>query len=195
MDRGAWWATVHRAKVRHDLAAKLWPYVLRVVYGHKKWETVSICYLYNQKKKQTELIAWRQGKHLCDLSALYTWVIHPRLVLDHAEYLESILICFWCFPLQLRRSITDGTRTVVFFPVLHGLWDLSSQCCPVLCSVAQLCPTLCDPMNCSLPSFPVHRVGQARILEEVAIPFSSGSSRPRDWTCVSCFSCNGRRVL
>ena len=52
-------------------------------------------------------------------------------------------------------------------------------------SVAQLCPTLCDPMDCSLPGSSVHGILQTRILEWVAIPFSRGSSWPRDWTCVS----------
>ena len=42
--------------------------------------------------------------------------------------------------------------------------------------VAQLCPTLCDPMDCSLPDSSVHGILQARILEWVAIPFSRGSS-------------------
>ena len=37
--------------------------------------------------------------------------------------------------------------------------------------VAQSCPTLCDPMNCSLPSFSVHGIFQARVLEWVAISF------------------------
>ena len=46
--------------------------------------------------------------------------------------------------------------------------------------VAQSCPTLCDPMDCSLPSSSVHGILQARILEWVAISFSRGSSRPRD---------------
>ena len=41
--------------------------------------------------------------------------------------------------------------------------------------VAQSCPTLCDPMNCSPPAFSVHEILQARILEWVAIPFSRGS--------------------
>ena len=40
------------------------------------------------------------------------------------------------------------------------------------------CLTLCDPMDCSLPSFSVHGVFQARILEWVAISFSRGSSQP-----------------
>ena len=46
--------------------------------------------------------------------------------------------------------------------------------------VAQLCLTLCDPMDCSLPGSSVHGVLQARILEWVAMPFSSISSQPRD---------------
>ena len=52
----------------------------------------------------------------------------------------------------------------------------------------QLCPTLCDPMNCSLPGSPVHGILQARMLEWVAISFSRRSSRPRDQTLVSCFA-------
>ena len=38
--------------------------------------------------------------------------------------------------------------------------------------VSQTCPTLCDPMDCSLPGSSDHVVFQARILEGVAIPFS-----------------------
>ena len=38
--------------------------------------------------------------------------------------------------------------------------------------VTQLCPTLCDPMDCSLPGSSVHGIFQARILEWVAIAFS-----------------------
>ena len=42
--------------------------------------------------------------------------------------------------------------------------------------VAQSCPTLCDPMDCSPPGSSVHGILQARILEWVAISFSRGSS-------------------
>ena len=38
--------------------------------------------------------------------------------------------------------------------------------------VAQSCPTLWDPVDCSLPGFSVHGIFQARILEWVAISFS-----------------------
>ena len=36
----------------------------------------------------------------------------------------------------------------------------------------QLCPTLCNPMDCSLPGSSVHGIFQARVLEWVAIAFS-----------------------
>ena len=51
--------------------------------------------------------------------------------------------------------------------------------------VTELCLTLCDPMDCSPPGSSVHGILQARILEWVAIPFSRGSSGPRDRTQVS----------
>ena len=44
--------------------------------------------------------------------------------------------------------------------------------------VAQSCPPLCNPMDCSLPGSCVHEIFQARILEWVAISFSRGSSQP-----------------
>ena len=54
--------------------------------------------------------------------------------------------------------------------------------------VAQLCPTLCDPMDHRPPGSSVHEILQASILEWVAISFSRGSSRPRAQTCLSCIA-------
>ena len=59
----------------------------------------------------------------------------------------------------------------------------------VTSEVAQLCPTLCDPMDCSPPGSSVHGISQARILEWVAIPSSRGSSWCRNQTSVFCISC------
>ena len=68
---------------------------------------------------------------------------------------------------------------------------------PLLCSipfyeysveivlVAQSCPTLCNPMDCSPKGSSVHRILQATILEWVDMPSSRGSSWPRDRTQVS----------
>ena len=52
--------------------------------------------------------------------------------------------------------------------------------------LTQFCPTLCDPIDCSLPGSSVLGISQASILEWVAISFSRASSQPRDRTHVSC---------
>ena len=57
-----------------------------------------------------------------------------------------------------------------------------------VCSVAQSCLTLCNPMDCSPPGSSVHGILQARIVEWVAISYSRGSSQPRERTCISCLA-------
>ena len=59
-------------------------------------------------------------------------------------------------------------------------------------SVAQSCPALCNPKDCSPPGSSVHGISQPRILEWAAISFSKGSSWSRDWTHTSCI---GRWIL
>ena len=54
-----------------------------------------------------------------------------------------------------------------------------------ICVRAQSCLTLWNPVDYSLPGSPVHGILQAIILEWVAVPFSRGSSWPRDQTQVS----------
>ena len=57
------------------------------------------------------------------------------------------------------------------------------------CSIIQSCLTLCNPLDYSPTGSSVHGILQARILEWVAIPFSRGSSWPRDRTHVSSIAC------
>ena len=52
--------------------------------------------------------------------------------------------------------------------------------------IAQLCLTLCHPMDCSPPGSFIHGILQARILEWVAIHFSRVFSWAKDWAWVSC---------
>ena len=56
------------------------------------------------------------------------------------------------------------------------------MCVCVSVLVAQLCPILCNPMDCSLPGSSVHEILQARVVEWVAISFSRGSSWLRNRT-------------
>ena len=91
---------------------------------------------------------------------------------------------------RARGSLYMGSPRSPLSP--FALWF---SCMSLLCMYAnllQLCLTLCDPMGCSPPGSSVHGIIQRRILEWAAVPSSRGSSRPRVWTCISCFSCIGR---
>ena len=61
--------------------------------------------------------------------------------------------------------------------------------------VAQSSPTLCDSIDCSLPGSFVHGIFQAIVLEWIAMPFSRGSSWPRNQTHIFYVSSIGRPVL
>ena len=54
--------------------------------------------------------------------------------------------------------------------------------------VTQTCLTLYNPVDCNQLGSSFHGIFQARILEWVVIPFSTGSSRPRDQTQISCIA-------
>ena len=79
-----------------------------------------------------------------------------------------------CHPLLLLPSIFLLFLILLFF----NLSESESE-------VTQSCPTLCNPMDCSLPGFSIHGIFQATVPEWVAISFSRVSSQPRDQTWVS----------
>ena len=62
----------------------------------------------------------------------------------------------------------------------HGVAKSQTQLSDLTVAAAakslQLCPTLSDPMDCSLPGSSVHGIFQARVLEWVTISSSRGSS-------------------
>ena len=60
------------------------------------------------------------------------------------------------------------------------------------CLVTKSCPTLCDPVDCSLPGFSVHGISQERTMEWAAISFFREYSQPKDQSHVSCI---GRQIL
>ena len=89
-------------------------------------------------------------------------------------------------PTEHKGSLfsTSSTTLVRFLSIM---WRMGS--------VTQWCPTLGNPLDCSLPGSSVRGLFQARILEWVAISYSRGSSPPRDQSCVSCVSCIDRWLL
>ena len=84
---------------------------------------------------------------------------------------------------KLRHYICPQSRTLFYLCCLFH----TCMCAKSLL----LCPTLCSPMDCSLPGFSVHGILQARILEWVSMPSYRLSSQP----CISYVSCIGRQVL
>ena len=70
-------------------------------------------------------------------------------------------------------------------------WSLCSRCvcvCVCVCVSRSVVFYSLQPMDCSPPGSSVHGILQARILECVAISFSSGSSQPRDRTWICCIA-------
>ena len=132
-------------------------------------------------------------------------------------YVTNFLYTLWIsFLLDSILQFNLATRTLCVFHICQ-FWDevLYPICCPdkawgfisllatntVLnlcswraCSVIQLCPTLCDPMNYSPLGSSVHGISKARILEWITISYSRESSQARDQTCVSSIFCIGRQI-
>ena len=68
-------------------------------------------------------------------------------------------------------------------------WQNSYYVQSTLNLCAQSCPTVCDPMDYSLPGSSVHEI------LPVVISYSRGSSQSRDQTCISFNSCTGTQIL
>ena len=86
---------------------------------------------------------------------------------------KMIIPPLFTFVLDLFNVYNIGQKPHLSFLSHHMLVSrtvLNIQCvCVCVSSVAQLCPTLCDAMNCTPPGASVHGIFQARILEQVAI--------------------------
>ena len=98
--------------------------------------------------------------------------------------------CYLLLKCMFGRSLKRQCRVVVLSLETSAAFSW-------VCAMKSLwsCPTLCDPMDCSLPDCFVRGILQARILEWVAMFSSRGSSWPRDWTQVFCISCTDRQIL
>ena len=88
----------------------------------------------------------------------------------------------------LSRSRVDWNDKYKYKPCEGDIIDIFTS--TLESEVAQSCPTLCNPMGCSLPCSSVHGIFQAKVLDWIVISFSRGS-QSRDWTWVSCIV--GRR--
>ena len=90
---------------------------------------------------------------------------------------------YWCQSAVIQEPL-QGCNGLVCVCVCVFMCVRVRACAKLL----PLCPTPYNSMHCSSPGCSVHGILQARILEWVAIPFSRGSSHPRDRTCISCIA-------
>ena len=103
--------------------------------------------------------------------------------LFHNIYVKETFIC-WHQGISWKgqkKSLLKQSLTVFVS------WSTSPPCCTYPRAIA-----LCNVMDCSPPGSSIHGISQARILQWVTVSCSRGSSWPRDWTHISCFSCIGR---
>ena len=75
----------------------------------------------------------------------------------------------WVPPSALRMPVCCHKMRVNNQQLKDSVYTLEK----VKVLVTQSCPTLCDPVDCNLPGSSVHEILQARLLEWVAISFSS----------------------
>ena len=91
---------------------------------------------------------------------------------------------YYCHEHFMCKVLGEHKFSILLAIYLVELLDLT-----VCAQSLQSCPTLCDPMDCSLLGSSVHVILQARILEWVAMPSFRRPSQHRDQTLISCVSC------
>ena len=119
----------------------------------------------------------------------------PILWMRLGEITGQVQLCSFLLLVSACRKLSFHGRGLWQAGISPKCLDEVSRSLVSICSVAQSCLTVCDPIDCSPPGSSVHGIVQARILEWVAISSSRGSSPLKDWTGVSCSSCIGRWIL
>ena len=111
------------------------------------------------------------------------------------------LFYYYYFSCDLNNfpKILNFERVATLWCSGHPTEDLTQGCvcvcvCVCVCTHSVMSDS-CNFMDGSLPGSSVHGLFQVRILEWVAISFSTGSSQLRDQSCMSCISCLGRWIL
>ena len=130
-----------------------------------------------------------------------------KLNIKKTKIMASGPITSWQLDGERIETVTDfiflGSKTTMDGDCSHEI----KRC--LLCWIKAMTNSMCvcmlspfihfwlfmTPMDCSPLSSSVHGFLQARILEWVAIPYSRGSSWPRDWTHMYYVSCTGSLFL
>ena len=136
---------------------------------------------------KTLQVPGRGQQQIANITTCWSHSFRPNLIAPLCYTMRNLVLVWgrsWylsrVFSVQfyIKRMRLVGSLVTIIH-VLSYLWNESES------EVAQSCPTLCDPMDYSLPGSSIHGIFQARVLEWVAISFSRGSSWPLDRTWVS----------
>ena len=120
----------------------------------------------------------------------FSSTIKLQLLIQRAPGAWHMFLHIFCFKVnKLFLAPWLEVKLGFFFPLIEELRcpkSTLSSSIGLLVSAAKSCQTLLQPHG--LPGSSVLGIFQARILEKVAIPFSRGSFRPRDWTQDYCIA-------
>ena len=94
--------------------------------------------------------------------------------------------------ISLKLKATYYLYKIIWLTLIENVFITG---CLLTCLCAQVCLTLCDPMDQSMLGFSVRGIILARILKWVAVFYSRGSSRPGDLNLISCSSGIGKGIL
>ena len=176
----------HNGSVRERTAWNaVWPHWgFEMDWNLQTHKNSSWCLLQMDKKKEAKSLLTQKGWGFVDWKKSMEILLGIEKILCEAywgivyiilRYNLIYAINFTFFECMVWRVLEAKLSVIPPMPVLS-----LNRCVLLL----QLCPTLCNPMDCSPPGSSVHEISQPRVLEWVARP-SRGSSRPRDWTRVS----------
>ena len=119
---------------------------------------------------------------------LVVYVCIDYLITLHSRILYAVGGVIFAFViLSIFIKIKHETIYSCLFLTSTLYWDMVDYL--TVCVHGQSCLILCHPMDYSPPGSSVHGIFQTRILKQVAISCSRGSSQPRDQTGDSCVSC------
>ena len=132
--------------------------------------------------------AWRRERAYCPLVVL-------EVLASHSVTSDTTLAGAWTILAVADCHNITSSHVFLHFKLFWPIHKVDRRVMYVCAQLLQLCLTLCDPVDCSLRDSSAHGILQARILERVAIPFSRGSSQPRDWTHVLLWLLHCRQIL
>ena len=132
-------------------------------------------------------------------NSLYTSAKKTKSLSCHIEHFTILYLIFQLtFNISRILSFLYMKTACVYFFINWSFLSIFWCCCfwkklsfkveydvCVYVLITQSCLILCDSMDCNSPGSSAHGILQAGIVEWLAIPFSRGSSQPRDWTWVS----------